>query len=68
MKRCPSCGCFCFNKTDSTPPIAEEYFIWHNGAYRHMTTFGFKMELNRDAVEPWQPKGLDEDIVETPKI
>lgn len=68
LKRCPDCGCFCFNTTDSTPPIAEEYFVWFNGAYRHMTFFGLTMELKRDATEPWCPKGLDEDVVEPSKL
>jgi hypothetical protein len=63
LKRCPVCFAFCLETADD-PPIAEEWWVWFQKAWRHMSTFGMKIILNRDACEPWQPHGLDEDSVD----
>ena len=62
---CPVCHLHVRADADSDIPIAEEWFVWVVGkGWLHMSQLGFKIELNRDAVEPWQPKGLDEDTVD----
>ena len=68
LKRCPVCHCFLLTPLDTFEPPGEEWFVWLRNAWVHMTALGRKMVLNRDISQPWQPAGLDEDIVDASKL